>query len=389
MTIGENSAFAAAAEKTTLQIGFLAIEKAPAPALSNREPPPKGLALQGAQLAIRDNNTTGQFLGQSFRLEAVVLPVDGDALRAFRELVAKGVRHVVTRLPADRLLQLADSPEAKNVLFYNVGSADDHLRNETCRPNLLHVLPSRAMLADALAQYLVRKRWSRWFLVVGPREADRHFADAIRRAADRFGARIVKEKNWTYSHDARRTAAAEVPLFTQGADYDLLLLADERGDFGEYFAYRSWKPRPIAGTQGLTPTAWHWTHEQWGAAQLQRRFQKHAGRRMQPEDYAAWLAIRAVGEAATRTGKTDFPPLRKYLFSENFALQGFKGQKLTLRPWNHQLRQPILLAAPKALVASAPQEGFLHPKTTLDSLGYDAPESGCTFAPPKDGKKGN
>ncbi|MGB1547159.1 MAG: ABC transporter substrate-binding protein, partial [Alphaproteobacteria bacterium] len=274
----------------------------------------------------------------------------------FRGLVTSGVRHIVTNLPADTLLKISDLPEAKDVLLFNAGAPDDDLRNAFCRLNLFHVIPSRAMLADALGQYLIYKRWSRWFLVVGPRDA---------------------EKNWTYTHDARRTAQSEVPVFTQGVDYDVLILADERGDFGEYFAYRSWKPRPIAGTQGLTPTVWHRTHEQWGATQLQRRFKKLTGRWMEPVDYAAWLSVRAIGEAATRTQSVKYMAIRNYLFEPNFALQGFKGQKLTFRQWDRQLRQPILLAAPKALVATAPQEGFLHPKTTLDTLGYDEPESSC------------
>ena len=386
METGESQAFAGETAVTTLAIGFLAMKTAAAPALSNLEKEPGDLGLQGARLAIGDNSTTGKFLNQAFHLEAIILPPDGDASAALRKLVATGIRHIVTRLPADKLLKLADLPEARDVLLYNAGAPDDALRNEACRINLLHILPSRAMLADALGQYLVRKRWSRWFLVVGLGETDREFANAVRRTAGRFGGRIVEEKDWTYTHDARRTAMAEIPLFTQNVNYDVLILADERGDFGEYFAYRTWEARPVAGTQGLRPTAWHWTHEQWGAAQLQRRFQKSAGRRMYAEDYAAWLAIRAVGEAATRTGTTDFTPLRNYILGPDFSLQGFKGQKLTFRHWNRQLRQPVLLAAPKALVASAPQEGFLHPKTALDTLGYDKPESGCTVSHPGKGK---
>jgi len=384
--IVENRAFSGEVATPTLRVAFLAMKNTAGPARSNLEAEPGDLGLQGAQLAIGDNGTTGKFLNQAFHLEAVILPADGDATAALRKLIATGLRHIVTRLPTDSLLALADLPEARDVLFYNAGAPDDSLRNQACRPNLLHILPSRAMLADALAQYLVRKRWSRWFLVVGPREADRDFANAVRRAAKRFGGRIVEERDWTYTHDARRTAMAEVPLFTQNVTYDVLILADERGDFGEYFAYRTWEARPVAGTQGLRPTAWHWTHEQWGASQLQRRFQKAAGRAMRAEDYAAWLAVRAIGEAATRTGTTDLAPLRSYLLGPDFSLQGFKGQKLTFRHWNRQLRQPILLAAPKALVASAPQAGFLHPKTTLDTLGYDEPESGCTASYSGEGK---
>ena len=54
-------------------------------------------------------------------------------------------------LPAARLLELADLPEASAALLLNVGAADDRLREEDCRANLLHLLPSRAMLTDALS----------------------------------------------------------------------------------------------------------------------------------------------------------------------------------------------------------------------------------------------
>ena len=168
-----------------------------------------------------------------------------------------------------------------------------------------------------------------------------------------------------------------MPVFTQGFEYDIVMVADEVGEFGEYLAFRTWLPRPVAGTQGLTPTSWHRTHEQWGAAQLQSRFLKAAGRRMTPLDYQVWASVRAIGEAATRTKSSTFDVIKSYMLSENFDLAGFKGQKLTFRPWNQQLRQPILLAGPTALVSVSPQEGYLHPRSPLDSLGLDEPESRC------------
>ncbi|MCZ6720933.1 MAG: ABC transporter substrate-binding protein, partial [Proteobacteria bacterium] len=257
------------------------------------------------------------------------------------------------------------------------GAPDDRLRDAECRANVVHMLPSRAMLADALAQYLIWKRWSEWLLVVGTRVEDRLFADAVRRAAKRFGAKIVAEKVWEYGPDARRTAQAEIPVFTQGVDYDVLIVADEIGEFGDYLIYRTWDPKIVAGTQGLVPTMWHWTHEQWGAWQLQRRFQKLAGRRMTAIDHAVWTAVRVIGEAATRAASTDLAPLEAYLRSPEFALAAFKGVPLSFRPWNGQLRQPVLLAAPRALVSVSPQKGFLHQHSELDTLGYDAPETGC------------
>jgi ABC transporter substrate binding protein (PQQ-dependent alcohol dehydrogenase system) len=275
------------------------------------------------------------------------------------------------------MLKVADLASAQQKLLFDAATSDDENRNGQCRHGVVHILPSRAMRADALAQYMLKKRWQKWFLVVGQTQEDQLFAAAIKRAAKRFNLKIVAEKNWTNDFDARRTAQADVPVFTQGEDYDVLVVADEQGLFGEYFDYRTWSPRPVIGTQGLIATAWHPSHEQWGAVQLQNRFKEQAGRWMQEVDYGAYLAVRAIGEASVRSKSNQVTAIRDYLFSSHFALQGYKGMPLSFRAWDGQLRQPVLLAAPRSLVAVAPIEGFLHPKSELDTLGYDQPETSC------------
>jgi len=362
---------------TRIGIAYLSQRAELPPKLSNLELPPEDEGIAGGRLSIADNNTTGRFMKQAFSLKHVTVSPDADVMAPFMELVEEGIQFIILNVPADRLLKIADAVRGKDVLLFNAGARDDRLRQEECRDNVMHILPSHAMLADALAQYLVWKRWRRWFLVVGRRAEDKEFADAVKRAAGKFGGKIVAERQWNYGPDARRTAQAEVPKFTQGVDYDILIVADEIGEFGEYLAYRTWSPRPIAGTQGLSPVTWHHTHERWGAAQLQSRFFKRFNRRMTPLDYHVWAPIRAIGESATRTRSGDFKSIRDYLRSDRFELAGFKGQKLTFRNWNWQLRQPILLTAPKALVSVSPQEGFLHQHSLLDTLGYDEPESKC------------
>jgi ABC transporter substrate binding protein (PQQ-dependent alcohol dehydrogenase system) len=188
---------------------------------------------------------------------------------------------------------------------------------------------------------------------------------------------IVAEKTWEHTYDDRRTEQSDVAVFTQVDDYDVLVVADEQAQFGEYLAYRTWNARPVIGTQGLVATAWHRTHEQWGAVQIQNRFKESAGRWMEEQDYAAYLAVRAIGEAATRTKSNTLKAIKAYLLGDAFALQGYKGVPLSFRAWDGQLRQPVLLAAPRSMVAVAPLEGFLHPKTELDTLGYDQPETLC------------
>lgn len=347
------------------------------PVLATVDVAPPDEGLQGVRLGVADNATTGRFLGQTFTLTEAVLPEDGDIAAALARLHAAGQRLVVLDLDASGLDAALAAPAAADMLLFNVGAPDDRFRGADCRSNLLHVLPSRAMAADAVAQTLVAKRWREWFLVTGPRPEDALFADALRRAAHRFGAEIVAEKAWTGDHDLRRSAPAEVAQFTQGPDYDVLIVADEAGDFGDYLPYNTHLPRPVAGTQGLVPTAWHWSLERWGAGQLQSRFESLSGRRMRAGDYTAWLAARIIGEAAARTNATDAATLAAHITGPEMDVAAFKGRPLTFRAWNGQLRQPIPLVWPRSLVTLAPQEGFLHPITDLDTLGWDNPESRC------------
>ncbi|MGZ8097369.1 MAG: ABC transporter substrate-binding protein, partial [Methylosarcina sp.] len=378
LLIPSGSAFAKAGQ--TINIAYLTQEQEKPNALSNLDPFIANKGEPGAELAIDDNNTTGQFTKQRFVLKKFMVPLTGNPVEVFTKSISGKFEFVVVNLPENNLLRLADLPAASQALLFDIATLDDALRNQNCRGNVLHILPTRAMRADALAQYMLKKRWTHWFLVQGPTEQDRLYADALRRAAKRFGMEIVAEKTWEHTYDARRTAQSDVPVFTQADDYDVLVVADEQGQFGEYLEYRTWLPRPVIGTQGLIAAAWHRTHEQWGAVQLQNRFKEQAGRWMEEQDYAAYLAVRALGEAATRTQSNQLKPVKDYLLSDAFTLQGYKGTPLSFRSWDGQLRQPVLLAAPRSLVGVAPIEGFLHPKTELDTLGYDQPESTCNMA---------
>jgi ABC transporter substrate binding protein (PQQ-dependent alcohol dehydrogenase system) len=367
----------------TVQIGWLSQATKRVLPLSYLDQPPQDEGIQGARLGIADNETTGHFTGQSFSLVESTLPEAGQINAGFRALTEKGIRLVVTDLAAPELLSVAGLPEGAGVTFFDTAAADDRLRGEDCRANILHLPPSRAMLADALVQYLVAKHWQNVLLVVGHGDGDREFAADIRHAAQKFQARIVQEKPWTFVPGARRTDTghfaiqAEVARFTQGIAYDVLVVADEEDEFGDELSYRTFDPRPVAGTQGLVPTAWARPHEQWGATQLQNRFLRQVGRWMTDRDYTAWMAVRSIGEAAARAKSADPAAIAAFLRSDQFELAAFKGARLSFRSWDGQLRQPVLLTDARSLVSVSPQPGFLHQFSVLDTLGIDKPETKC------------
>ena len=368
-----------------IQLGYLRAY-APQLALSVLDVPPRDEGVAGATVATSDNNTTGGFLGQAFTLDVAEVKPDDSVVAAFNQMVSTGVFYIVADLSAKQLLSIADMARERGVLIFNAGATDDSLREEDCRSNVFHTAPTRSMLADGLAQYLIWKQWRRWVLVYGSHIPDRLFAEALRRAATRFGGEIVAEKEFPDTGTARRTDSGvvqiqrQMPVFTQGLpEYDVLLVADESEVFGTYLPFRTWNPRPVAGTAGLRPSTWHPASEQWGGTQIQNRFAKATGRRMLSKDMSAWTAVRIVGEAATRTGSADPAKIAAFIRSDDFSIAAFKGQKLTFRKWNWQLRQPVFLADGPSVVSASPQEGFLHQFSELDTLGVDQPETKCVL----------
>jgi ABC transporter substrate binding protein (PQQ-dependent alcohol dehydrogenase system) len=373
----------ARADTATVQVGYLRwTEPQQAISLLDKTPPDGGLA--GAKLAISDNDTTGRFMDQRFELSDAPVRADDDPASVLAALTDRGIRLILTDIPADRLLKFAAAGRANGVVLFNIRAPDDALRQQDCRDNVIHVAPSRSMLADALAQYLVWKKWSRWVLVYGSHPDDALLADAYRRAAKRFGARIVKEREYTDTGGARQTDSGvvqtqqQMPVFTQGLpDYDVLVVADENDVFGDYLPYRTWDARPVAGSAGLRPVTWDPGSESWGGTQLQDRFIRVAHRRMTELDMQAWTACRMIGEAASRSASADPAKIMAEMKGADFGVAAYKGQKLTLRNWDWQLRQPILLSDGRTVVSVSPQPGFLHQVTELDTLGIDRPETKC------------
>lgn len=351
--------------------------------ISRMDLAPDDLGFAGAELGTADNATTGGFMGQTFTTDIVVATPE-TVETEMQKLLDAGVTYVVTLADAGTTVRLADLAGDRALLF-NAMASDDSLRGGDCRANLLHTAPSDAMLADALAQYLVWKKWTDWYLIEGSHPEDQALAAAYRRAAEKFGATIVEQRVYEDTGGARRTDSghvqvqAQMPVFTQrAAAHDVVVAADHAGVFAAWLPYHTWDARPVAGAAGLIPESWHPAHEAWGATQWQTRFEKQAGRYARDEDYQVWMALRTIGEAATRTNGGDFTTIRDYILSPDFNLAAFKGQALGFREWDGQLRQPILLTAGNVVASVSPQDEFLHQVSQMDTLGVDRPETECS-----------
>jgi len=333
--------------------------------------------LAGAETAIRDVRILGRALGLVFKLESVELPEAADPSSLLRDQIVRGRRVFLLDLPLEKVRRLANEFAEEEVILFNIRHGDAGLRQGICGGRLFHTIPSLAMRSDALAQFIAARDWPRVLVLEGETEADKNFSAAFQESARKFGLSVVAVHPFVLSNDPRQRDQNNVALLTATPAHDVIFLADEYGEFGRYVPYATYLPRPVVGSEGLVPSAWHWTWERHGAPQLNQRFDEVSGRTMAGEDWAAWAAVRAVVEAIARSKSTEVGRLRDTMLDADFAFDLYKGFAGNFRPWTHQLRQAVLLHTHNAVIDLAPLPGFLHERNNLDTLGIDEPESRC------------
>ncbi|WP_119154532.1 ABC transporter substrate-binding protein [Caldimonas tepidiphila] len=333
---------------------------------------PTGPAQQGVEVALREAQFELEAAKLQPKLEVIEVRTPDEARAAAQKLEKAGAAALLAELPADALLAAAG---AVKLAVFNLGESADALRQQQCRPNLLHTLPSERMRSDALAQHLVARKWSRVLLLHGPRPADAQRLASVELSLKRYGLKTVARRPFKLSADPRERDLANPLLLTGGADHDVVWVVDTDGEFARGLPYRTALPRPVVGDAGLFALAWAPNFERFGAPQLARRFARHAKRPMTGEDWAAWMATKAVVQAAVAKPSGPWAPAG--WTAPDFTLDGFKGTRLSFRAWDRQLRQPLLLSDGQGVVGSAPVEGLLHPSNVLDTLGADAPEKLC------------
>ena len=253
-----------------------------------RPPPPQPVS--GAELAVRDTRAIAHALGLTIALDKDVLDPDADIAAEARKLAGSGAAAIVADVPEADLVALVDALPPQAVPVFNIRHPADALRQTFCGTSVFHVVPSTAMLTDALAQFIVRKNWKRVLILAGPLPPDKRLADGFAASAKKFGARIIDTKAFAFGNDPRRRDESNVALMTASEDYDVLFLADTLQDFGRFVPFQQSKPRPVIGTEGLQASAWDALAERYGAPQVNHRFERAAHRPMTDGDWAAWVA---------------------------------------------------------------------------------------------------
>ena len=374
-----------AATKITIAVVSLDGDPRHAPRRMEKAYPghPTGRAVDGVKLAAEDSAFELDAAGLELVVKDVVLPNAAALPKALAELKAAKVQHVVADLPLAELRALVQAAPAAlgGAIVFNAALDDDSLRGAQCAAHLLHTAPSRAMLGDALAQYLAARNWRKALLLQGPLPGDALMTEAFNRSAKRFGIKVVAQKPFKLTGDPRERDLGNTRLLTGDREHEVVAVMDSDGEFARLLPYATQWPRPVVGANGLVATAWHPQWERYGGPQLTRRFGKLVGRSMQGPDWAAWAAGRAVATVLAENPKAPVAQQLKALRGGSTMLDGFKGRSLSFRAWDGQLRQPLFLSHVDGVVGTAPLDGVLHPKEVLDTLGVDEQESACKSRP--------
>lgn len=341
---------------------------------------PWGRPFAAAEQAIKETAFSGSALKLRFELLKREAADATAMVEMVKAMVTAGVHYVIVDADGAVMADVAKRTAGLPVTLFNIAAQDDALRGAQCSAKLLHVIPNHAMLTDALAQYLVLRRWSNVLVLQGPLPADAAFAAAWARSAKRLGLKIVDTRPFKLGLDPRERELNNLQLLTGSKDYDAVFVADTDGEFARNVPYQTAKPRIVVGASGLVADAWHWSWERDGARQLNNRLLKAAGRHVTSYDWAAWMAVKSIVEAVVRAGTPDYAKSYAYLRGPDIVIDGFKGFRMGYRPWDGQLRQPILLNTGNYAIAVAPIEGFLDPVNNLDTLGFDARETACPKA---------
>lgn len=341
---------------------------------------PHDRPVAGAEVAIRESRILGRALKMKFELMRIEAQNAEDLVaQIIRVKHDSEVQFFIVDADARVLDILARETTEMDILIFNISDYSDDLRGVNCQAQLMHVIPSYSMLTDALSQFIVYKKWREVLLLRGAYPGDVAFAAAFSRSAKRFGIDISATREFVAGNDPREREQNNIALMTADSDADLVFVADIEGEFGRYVQYQTRNPIPVIGTEGLQAASWHWAWERHGAPQLNQRFERHAERRMQEPDWAAWAAVKSIIESASRTRSNEFDKIQAYLRSDRLNLDAYKGTPVSFRSWDNQLRQPLLLHTYNAVIDRAPIRGFLHPTENMDTLGYDQGDRRCQF----------
>ena len=338
---------------------------------------------RAVELALFESTTSFDASGIDAQLKIIDLNKDRPLKEQIEQIHPEAL--VLVDTPKAEFIELARLFHELNRVTVNVRHSDALLRDQLCLPTLYHTIPSDRMYFDALSQFLIYRGWRKVLIVHGSTDNDKQRTEILKQSLEKFGADISEIREFTLSHHPDDRDKNKPEFLTGGASYDVVAVIDGAFDFGRYIQYSTRRARPVIGDVGLMPKGWHRTLERYGAPQLNERFQTFdpnqplsATEAMSDTEFAAWSAVKLVTNTLNALDlDAEVIQPREILSHPEAQVDLYKGTRGSIRTWNHQLRQPILLTSGDAVIAVAPMPKFLHPEHYVDTLGLDEPESPC------------
>lgn len=335
--------------------------------------------IAGARLGLKDIKPFQRMAKVKFKLMSLrIKNIDTAANDILNHINSNNIKIILLDLPVTKLSNVVNKISNLNIAVINISSKNNELRSSNCNQNLFHTIPSERMLSDSLAQYLSDKKWRKVLMLTGPLEIDKAKSESFIESAKQFGLKIIDNRNFLLGNDPRARDQNDLDFLTGSAKYDAVYISDTHKEFSYRVPFATHIPSAVIGSSGLTPRAWHWSYLRHGAPQVHGRFERMHQRRMTEEDWAAWIAMRAIAEALVRFKDNENFSFHNSFVSENFKLDGSKGPVLSFRKWNRQLRQPIMLSTDNWVTSIAPLESFVHRENNLDTIGIDSKTSKCS-----------
>ena len=334
--------------------------------------------IAGAELGLKDIKPFQRMSKVKFNLVKKRIKNNEDSAEViYKHILENNIKFILLDFPASELLKITNKIIELNITSINVSSKNNELRSSKCNKNLFHTIPSERMLSDSLAQYLSEKKWRKILVLTGPLEIDKLKSNSFIESAKQFGLKIIDNRNFVLGNDPRAREQNDLDFLTGSAKYDAVYIADTLKEFSYRVPFATHNPAIVIGSSGLIPRAWHWSYLRHGAPQVHGRFERMHKRRMTEEDWAAWVAMRAIAEAIVRFKDNENFSFNDTFINKEFKLDGSKGPVLNFRSWNRQLRQPIMLSTENWVTSIAPLSSFVHRENNLDTIGMDNKTSKC------------
>jgi ABC-type branched-subunit amino acid transport system substrate-binding protein/ABC-type amino acid transport substrate-binding protein len=376
-------------------------------------------ARRGAELA---ENYIARFVEPydvQFEVLTASAPNDEAAVRAVERLAT--VEDVIAfvggfgRAQAEELSRIAAE---RDLVFFNVGASDDALRGEQCRVTTFHVEASASMYADAAIAWYTGQGLDDWYLIHEATESGEELAEHVRARlagqpspAKLVGASAVEPGQLVYVSEiqAIREAAPDVVLLQLGAEELHIFYGQLQGQRVEAvvtavpevraqtreFLYRFSRAAPDFAT-APRPALWETSVAEGEAGEINEGYTSRAGDPMEPSAWAAYTAVLFTFEAAAANAAGDAVSLVEFLSDPETSLDLGKGEGVSFRAWDHQLRQPLYMVqvdpdaawgrrlSPRLALARAvgvvpEMDTAEDPRQVLDQLGTGPERSECRF----------